>query len=114
MNPMNDVKIVQPYDIYNDSDIIGTPQMFQKPTASEDAQNSGNNITFAPVIKINTNDVVEEQQQEPITIDDNEYIEDVPIQFTEMKSKEPKEPKEPKNIIDAPIDFSKGLIIKKV
>jgi hypothetical protein len=108
---LNDIKIVQPFDIYNDHDIIGKPQMFQTPT---ETQNSGNNITFAPIIKINTNDVVDEiveQQVEPIMIDDNASRENAPVSFTEMKSKEPK--KGTDDIIETPIDFSKGLIVIK-
>ena len=113
MNPMNDVKIVQPCDIYNDDDIIGTPQMFQKPTTNEDTHNSGNNITFAPVIKINTNDVTDElaeNHKESIMLNhnDNESSEE---SFNEIKPKESKSEKDDK--IETPLDFSKGLLVVK-
>ena len=112
MNPMSDVKIVQPCDIYNDDDIIGKPQMFQKPSINEDAHNSGNQITFATVIKINTSDVVDEmmeQYKEPIVIDENGPSEDV--SFTEIKPKESINERDDK--IDTPLDFSKGLLVVK-
>jgi len=116
MNPMNDVKIVQPCDIYNDDDIIGTPQMFQKPTTNEDTHNSGNNITFAPVIKINTNDVTDElaeNHKEYIMLNhnDNESSEDALVSFNEIKPKESKSEKDDK--IETPLDFSKGLLVVK-
>ena len=116
MNPMSDVKIVQPCDIYNDDDIIGKPQMFQKPSINEDAHNSGNQITFAPVIKINTSDVVDEmaeQYKEPIVIDENGPSEDV--SFTEIKPKESINEREDEreDKTDTPLDFSKGLLVVK-
>ena len=114
MNPMNDIKIVQHHDIYNDDDIIGEPQMFQKPSINEDIHNSGNQITFAPVFKINTNDVVDETmepEKELISTDENGPSEDV--SFTEIKPKESINEKDDK--VETPLDFSKGLmVVKKV
>jgi len=110
MNPMNDVKIVQPCDIYDDNDIIGEPQMYQKP--NEDAYNSGNNITFAPVIKINTKDVLDEHEEnhkEPIVIDEHSPNEN--ISFTELKPREYEH--SANDMVETPVDFSKLLIVKK-
>ena len=109
MNHMNDVKIVQHCDLYDDRDIIGEPQMYQQPNMNDNALNSGNNITFAPVIKINTKDVLdecEENHKEPIVIDDHSPDEN--ISFTEIKPEEHKSDK-----TETPLDFSKLLIVKK-
>jgi len=108
MNHMNDVKIVQHCDLYDDRDIIGEPQMYQQPNTNDNALNSGNNITFAPVIKINTKDVLdeyEENHKEPIVIDDHSPDEN--ISFTEIKPEEHKSDK-----TETP-DFSKLVIVKK-
>jgi DNA-directed RNA polymerase II subunit RPB2 len=118
-NPMNDVKIVQSCDIYNDSEIIGPPQMFQTPNVSDDSHSAGNNITFAPIIKINTKDVMDElieEQNEPIMMDDSEIKDDVHRPLTESKSKETiGKSNDTNDTIETPIDFSKGLkIIKKL
>ena len=114
MNPMNDIKIVQSRDIYTDDDIIGEPQMFQKPSINEDIHNSGNQITFAPVFKINTNDVVDETmepEKELISTDENGPCEDVSL--TESKPKESINEKDDK--VETHLDFSKGLmVVKKV
>ena len=115
-NPMNDIKIVQHFDVYDDTDIIGTPQSFQRPTVLEDAHNSGNNITFAPVIKINTHDVSDDpltNDIEPILLEHNVPSEYTQTSFREIRPKESKNEKD--NLIETPLDFSKGpLIIKKV
>jgi len=113
MNPMNDLKIVQERDIYTDDDFIGTPQMFQKPPETG-VSNSGTNINFNPIIKINTNDIDDEsteQIKEPISIESIEPIQE----SRSIIDFKPKECKDVENVkIETPLDFAKGnFIVKK-
>ena len=112
-NPMNDLQIVRPEEIYTDSDIIGKPQVFQKPPNTE--QNPGNNINFAPIIKINTKDIEDDVPVSSAVIEEmnetSQYEPDTVNDFT-IKPKETKL-SEDDNKNSKPIDFS-NFIIKKV
>ena len=110
-NPMDDIQIVKPEEIYSDSDIIGEPQFYQKPPENE--KHSGNNITFAPVIKINTKDINDVDMPNVATI---EEIETEP-EFESAPSNDfiinPDDTKENSDKTVKPLDFN-NLIIKKV
>ena len=112
-NPMDDIQIVKPEEIYSSSDVIGEPQLYQKPLENE--SNPGNNITFAPVIKINTKDFDDIETDNAAVIEEPEFVPDLKTETVNDFTIKPKETKvsdeEDKSV--KPIDFN-NIIIKKV
>jgi hypothetical protein len=71
-NPMKDLQIVKPEDIYYENDIIDN-----RPTSSHNDMETrnivppnGNNITFAPVINVNTKEIEPDIEMPPMIKDE--------------------------------------------
>ena len=110
-NPMKDLQIVKPEDIYYDSDIIhNAPNLHSQGPPIEQPQ-SGNNINFAPIINVNTKEMEAEPESHMVKMHDEELIDNI----ADIKYKQHDEDKRAPLIEagDKPIDFNK-LIIKKV
>jgi DNA-directed RNA polymerase II subunit RPB2 len=110
-NPMKDLQIVKPEDIYYDSDIIyNTPNLQSQGLSTEQPQ-SGNNINFAPIINVNTKEMESDTENPIVKISDEEHIDNI----ADIKYKHHDDDERPPLIeaADKPIDFNK-LIIKKV
>lgn len=110
-NPMKDLQIVKPEDIYYDSDIIHNAPNLHSQGLPVEQPPTGNNINFAPIINVNTKEMEVDSEIPVVKMHDEELIDSI----ADIKYKHNDDGERPPLIeaADKPIDFNK-LIIKKV
>ena len=109
-NPMKDLQIVKPEDIYYDSEIIhNAPNLHSQGLPVEQPPN-GNNFNFAPIINVNTKEMEVDTEIPVVKTHDEELTDNI----ADIKYKHNNDDERPPLIEapDKPIDFNK-LIIKK-